>query len=402
MKLTTVKITDLISPEYNPRDITPEDMDKLKTSITEFGYVDPIIVNDVNNHIVGGNQRYEALLELGFEDVEVSFIHEPDLNREKALNIALNKISGDWDFGKLTEILDDLELNGFDITLTGFEGLDDIDIDLDGDYDVNYDDSDDLLEEDDFTVGDDIEVTVKTGDVYELGNHRLMCGDSTKIDDLNQLMNGEKADMVFTDPPYGMFLDTDNTGMVGFAAGNKYKAVQGDSSDFSKELITTIFNNFEYCKEIFTWGCDYYAELIPNRNDGSWVVWDKQNKGEGVNDNYDKMFGSNFELCFSKNKHKRAIARVLWKGFFGLQNEDTRKRVHPTQKPLALVDWFTSKFSDEGDLIVDLYGGSGSTLISCEQTDRRCYMMEIDPMYCQVIINRWEDLTGETAVKLEE
>lgn len=208
--------------------------------------------------------------------------------------------------------------------------------------------------------------------------------------------------MIFTDPPYGMFLDTDNTGMRGLAPGNKYKKVIGDNNDFTPELINTIFDNFDDVKEIFMWGADYYAELIPNRNSGSWIVWDKQNEdGQiGVND-YDKMFGSNFELCYSKTKHKRAIARVLWKGFFGLQNEDTKKRVHPTQKPIKLCDWFISKFSETDDKILDLYGGGGSTLIACEQLNRNCYMMEIDPQYCQTIINRYEDFTGKKAEKIK-
>ena len=120
MKIEKVKIKDLISPRYNPRDITAEEMDKLKRSLSEFGYVDPIIVNDVNMHIIGGNQRYEAMRELGYNDIDVSFVHIEDINREKALNVALNKISGDWDIEKLDELLVDLDADGFDITLTGF------------------------------------------------------------------------------------------------------------------------------------------------------------------------------------------------------------------------------------------------------------------------------------------
>lgn len=131
------------------------------------------------------------------------------------------------------------------------------------------------------------------------------------------------------------------------------------------------------------------------------MVWDKQNNGEGVNDAYDKMFGSNFELCWSKNKHKRALARVLWKGFFGMQNEDAKCRIHPTQKPLELVKWFLEKFSKVSDLVVDLYGGSGSTLICCEKMDRICYMIEYEPKYCDAIIKRYENLTGKKAVKIK-
>lgn len=123
MKIEKVNIQELISPAYNPREITPEEMEKLKNSITEFGYVDPIIVNEVNNHIVGGNQRYEALKELGYDEVDVVYVHEEDPNREKALNIALNKISGEWDFSKLGEIFEEMKVEGFDVDLTGFEEI---------------------------------------------------------------------------------------------------------------------------------------------------------------------------------------------------------------------------------------------------------------------------------------
>ena len=153
-------------------------------------------------------------------------------------------------------------------------------------------------------------------------------------------------------------------------------------------------------KETFIWGADYFAELLINRNDGSWIVWDKQNNGEGCNDSYDKMFGSNFELCWSKQKHKRALARVLWKGFFGMQNEDTKKRVHPTQKPTELASWFFTKFSKENNIILDLFLGSGSTLIAAEKLKRKCYGMELDEKYCDVIIERWEQFTGQKAKKI--
>ena len=198
MEIVKVDINELISPEYNPRQITDDEMGKLKNSINEFGYVAPIIVNKHNNHIVGGNQRYEALKSLGYADVDVIFVDEQDLNREKALNIALNKISGEWDFVKLADILDDLELNDFDISLTGFDEpeLEDFGIEDQTEHEPVE------IVEDDYEEPDELEVIVQHGDIYILGNHRLMCGDSTSVDDVEKLMNGNKADMVFTDPPY--------------------------------------------------------------------------------------------------------------------------------------------------------------------------------------------------------
>ena len=185
--------------------------------------------------------------------------------------------------------------------------------------------------------------------------------------------------------------------------GNKYDKVIGDNEDFSPQLINTVFDNFGYCKEIFLWGADYYSDYLPNKNEGSWFVWDKrsnENQDIEIIKQADKMFGSCFELCWSKTKHRREIARVKWAGIFGTETEFDKGRVHPTQKPIKLSSWFINKFSNENENIIDLYGGSGSTLIACEQLNRNCYMMELSPIYCQVIINRWEDYTGEKAEKL--
>ena len=143
--------------------------------------------------------------------------------------------------------------------------------------------------------------------------------------------------------------------------------------------------------------------MIPNRNDGSFIVWDKRaNEGGTIeqDESSDKMFGSCFELCWSKTKHKRDIARVKWAGMFGMNQTTDAKRVHPTQKPIALVAWFLNRYGKEGDIVADLFGGSGSTMIACEQLGRKCRMMELDPHYCTVIIARWEKLTGQKAIKL--
>jgi len=243
----------------------------------------------------------------------------------------------------------------------------------------------------------------KLGDLWILGDHRLLCGDSTDIDQVNKLMDGEKADMVFTDPPYGMKLDCDWSSAkssLKFASeksalgGKKHRNVIGDHEDFSPELINTVFKNFGYCKEVFLWGADYYAEYLPNKNDGSWVVWDKR-----LDESADKMYGSTFELCWSKARHKRMLARVKWAGIFGTEQEFDRKRHHPTQKPIKLAEWFFDYYSlQDKKKVVDLYGGSGSTLIASEKAKKRCFIMELDPKYVDVIIQRWQDFTGKEAV----
>jgi len=238
------------------------------------------------------------------------------------------------------------------------------------------------------------EPITKPGDLWILGRHRLLCGDSTDKETVEKLMSGVKADMVFTDPPYGMHLDTDYSEIKGSKnakiqgkGGRKYEPVIGDNDDFSPELIEAIFSNFGYCGEIFIWGADYFAELIPNRNDGSWVAWDKRGSEDA-----DKIIGNCFELCWSKAKHKKEIARVKWMGAFG--SADARERVHPTQKPLKLCEWFFNKYGGEGEVVADLFGGSGTTLIACEQLNRTCYMMELDPKYCDVIVQRYINLKG--------
>ena len=220
-------------------------------------------------------------------------------------------------------------------------------------------------------------------------------------------MDGAKADMVFTDPPYGMNLDTDYRKMKGNSNvefkqrknkvdGKKYNEVIGDNEDFKPELVTTIFDNFDYCKEIFVWGADYYPELLKGYKDGNFIIWDKRDD----NEQFDKMYGSSFEACWSKNKHRKEIARVRWCGVFGTEKEFDKKRFHPTQKPIKLAEWFLKKYSKDEHIVIDLFGGSGSTLIACEQLNRVAYLMELEPKWCDVIIKRWEALTGEKAVKI--
>jgi len=366
MKSSEIKLN-----KNNPRIIKNAKFKALVKSLKDFPEMSkarPIVINQ-DNMILGGNMRYKAMIEAGWTDIPIKKVNWSE-KKQKEFIVKDNLAYGEWDYDILANDYDLKELEEYGMEMDSFN-------------------LENEIIEDEAPAVEQGEPISKLGEVYQLGRHRLMCGDSTKIEDVEKLMGGKKADMVFTDPPYGMFLDTDFSDMEGIAKGNKYDNVIGDHNDFTPELITTVFEKFGYCKEIFMWGGDYYSELLENRNKGSWVVWDKMRGGEGVNDNYDKMFGSNFEMCWSKERHKRAIARVLWKGIFGLSSEDTKSRVHPTQKPTELVRWFTDKFSKPKGLIIDLFGGSGSTLIACEQTDRTCYMMELDKKYADVIRKRY-------------
>jgi len=254
-------------------------------------------------------------------------------------------------------------------------------------------------EEDNYEIPNEIETDIVLGDLFEIGEHRLLCGDSTDSDSVAKLMNGQKADMVFTDPPYGMFLDTNYDQM--FAndknhkkTGERFEKVKGDHNDFVPELINTIFSCFNDTKEIFIWGADYFAELIPDRINGSWVVWDKR-----CDENMDKVSGNTFELCWSKQKHKRLVARILWSGHHGMHKDDTKTRVHPTQKPTELAKWFFNQWGNDYDLVADLFLGSGTTMVASHQLKRKCYGMELDPKYCQVIIDRMKKLDPSLEIK---
>lgn len=376
MEIVKVDINELICPEYNPRQITDDEMEKLKNSINEFGYVAPIIVNKHNNHIIGGNQRYEALKSLGYTDVDVVFVDEPDLNREKALNLALNKISGEWDFIKLADILDDLELNDFDISLTGF---DDLELESFGIEEDSKEHEPAEVVEDDYGEPDELEVTVQQGDIYILGNHRLMCGDSTKTEDIALLMDGKRADMVFTDPPY----------------------------DLEDNYSTIIFKNTKANAEIF---------IMTNERKLAHIIV-----------KYDKYFRRLFAVDFKVARLINSNAPMTQVDFIGhfrkeppttfnnlndhfttlIESPKTSKTQehnfnHKHCKNITLPSEFIKHFSNEKENILDLFGGSGSTLIACEQLNRNCYMMELDQKYCQVIINRWEEFTGEKAEKILE
>ena len=371
------------------------DIEKAKTSILKYGWSFPFFVwvSGKTNYCLDGHCRMLVLKQLEAEgylipELPVVYISAKNKTEAKQKLLRLNSQYGRMTKESVLEFAEDLELNFDEIALP--------------DSVIDFTDAEEPQE----TEGDDEapeldeENTVsKLGEMYELGNSILMCGDSTDPQQVARLMGGIKADCVFSDPPYGMGLDTDFSSMVNkleFAEGknikNGKKYAQGIVDDFKPELIKTVFENFGYCKEIFLWGADYFAELLEDKNKGSWIVWDKRASAEQdleKDESADKMYGSCFELCWSKNKHKRDIARVKWAGVFGTEQEFDHKRYHPTQKPIKLAEWFINRYTTEGQTIVDLYGGSGCTLIACEKNNRQCRMMEFDPHYVDVIRRRY-------------
>jgi DNA modification methylase len=378
MKITQRSVEDLIPYARNSRTHSDGQVAQIAASIKEFGWTNPILV-DGESVVIAGHGRLLAARKLGHTEVPTIELGDLTETQKRAYVIADNRLALDagWDDEMLRLELGELEELGFDLELTGFT-LDEITALKPVELEPGLTDEDAVPEVPEHPV------TV-LGDVWVLGKHRLMCGDSTSIDAVEKLMDGQKADMVFTDPPYGMNLDTDYTKMAETKIkSKKYDRVIGDDKDFDASVMLGIFN---YVQEIFLWGADFYYLSLPKG--GSWIIWDKRSEAS------DGLTGNHFETLWSKTRHRRRIIRHLWAGFTA-RNEDT-KRVHPTEKPVKVLQDVMGEYSKIGNVVVDLFGGSGSTLIACEKTGRINRSMELDPKYCDVIVQRWQEFTGQTA-----
>lgn len=395
MNIKKMFINDLIPASYNPRkDLKPSDKEyqKIKTSIETFGYVEPIIVN-YDFTIVGGHQRLKVLKDLGFKEVDVVQI-DVDKSQEKALNIALNKISGEWDFEMLESLLQELRDEDFDISLTGFD-LDEIQSILEGD---------EISEpkEDDFDVESELENVIepitKRGNVWILGNHRLMCGDSTNKNDVQKLMNNQKVDLIVTDPPYNV----DYTGKTKDAL--KIENDKKDNDSFYQFLFDAHSRMYEHANDgagIYVFhsdseGLNFNKALIESGFKLSQCcIWVKQTLVMGRKDYHSKhepiLYG--WKPTGSHNWYTDRKQTTVWEF-----DRPSRNAEHPTMKPIPLISYPIQNSSKINDKVMDLFGGSGSTLIACEQLKRSCFTMELDPKYCDVIVKRWETLTEKKAV----
>ena len=390
-KFAVMKLTDIKPNPNNPRIIKDANFKKLVKSIEEFPKMmalRPIVV-DEDGMVLGGNMRLRALQHLQFKDIPDEWVKRAAYlteDEQRRFIIADNVSGGEWDVEDLSANWDrqDLEDWGLEIEWPVIEPE---------------------ATEDDYEIPDTIETDIVLGDLFEIGEHRLLCGDSTDSDAIKRLMDGKKTDMVFTDPPYGMFLDTDysqikgsekSIGFKGNKVGNKYEKIIGDNEDFTPELINTIFASFPYCKEVFIWGADYFIDLLPNYGkDGSWIVWNKRSS-----EAQQRGIGNCFELCWSMTKHKRYVFDFEWFGFLSKDDpKEARNRVHPSMKPSKLIGKFIEHFCKDVKTIVDLYLGSGTTMVAAHQLKRKCYGMELDPKYCKVIIDRMQKLDSNLIVK---
>lgn len=392
MLIKQLPIAELKPAAYNPRkELKPGDaeFEKLKRSIDEFGYVELVVVNAANdNTVISGHQRLSVLKHLGQETADCVVV-ELDEMREKALNVAMNKISGEWDNDKLALLIADLDASDFDAELTGF---DDAEIaQLIGSLDEGE------VEDDDFDLTAALEAAafVERGDIWTVGRHRLVCGDATSADDVATLMDGKRANLVLTDPPYNVAFES------GSGLSIKNDKMAGDK--FYDFLLSAFTNMVGVCEKgasayvfhadteglnfrrafaeagFYLSGCCIWVKdsLVLGRSPYQW-------QHEPV------LFG-----WVKTGKHRWYADRkqtTIWRFDKPRRNAD-----HPTSKPLDLLAYPIGNSTQANAIVLDTFAGSGSTLMAAEATDRICYAMELDEKYASVILRRYAEHTGDAA-----
>lgn len=387
MVIQTLPVDKLVPADYNPRkDLKPGDTEyeKLKRSLTEFGYVEPVIWNKTTGHIVGGHQRAKILIETGVTEIECVVV-EMSEEKEKALNVALNKINGEWDKDKLSLLIADLQGADFDVSLTGFDAAE-IDKLLDSGNDAA---------EDSFDVDAELEKPAfsKLGDVWTLGRHRVICGDSTKPETYSTLMGGKQANLILTDPPYGIDYDK--------GAAGKIKNDKFDSDEGFYKFLHDAFS----------------AMAGTLAADGAAYVFHADSKGltfrRAFEDAGFKLSGcciwakNTFTLGRSDYQWCHEPCLYGWKksgkhNWYGDRKQSTiwnfdkpsRSEKHPTMKPVPLLAVPMKNSTQTNGVVLDPFGGSGSTLICAEQLAREAYLIELDEKFVDVIVNRYIETVG--------
>ena len=389
MVIESIKAELLMPAKYNPRkDLKPGDAEyeKLKKSLEEFGYVEPVIWNKTTGNVVGGHQRLKVLLSMGMTEIDCVVV-ELSEEKEMALNVALNKISGDWDKNKLALLIADLQGADFDVSLTGFDPAE---ID-----DLFKDTLKDGIKDDEFDVEAELAKPAKTkpGDIWLLGRHKLICGDTTNPDTLKTLMGEEKANLVVTDPPYNVNYE---------GSAGKIKNDNMDNENFYKFLFDAFVNTESVMADdssIYVFHAD--TEGLNFRkafSDAGFYlsgtcIWKKQSLVLGRSpyqwQHEPVLFGWK-----KKGRHQWYTGRkesTIWEFDKPKKNGD-----HPTMKPIPLLAYPIMNSSLTNSIVLDPFGGSGSTLIACEQTDRICRTVELDEKFCDVIVSRYIELVGSS------
>ena len=362
-------IQDLRGYDKNPRRFTEKGLKDLKESLKKCGDANIITIN-ADNTILGGHARLTVMKQLGYKEVDVK-VPNRLLNEQevKEVVIRLNaNTAGEWDLDKLEADfnLDELQEWGLDIEFTELE------------------EEKEIVEDE---VPEEVETRAKLGDIWQLGEHRLMCGDSTSVTDVEKLMNGTKADMVFTDPPYNIAY----SGVSDKRSIMNDKMSDDDFVDFLCASIPTTETAYICCSWQYAHLFKRAMELL-NMPPKSMIIWNKVNPAQHL----DKYFKQHEIIWyFGKFGGEKTLRGDIW------ECKRQRNTVHPTMKPIELISMALSDQPNK-KTVYDGFGGSGSTLIACEQLNRKCFMMELDPHYCDVIIQRWENLTGKKAVLCEQ
>ena len=376
------RVDDLIPYVNNSRTHSDEQVTQVAASIKEFGFTNPILI-DEHNGIIAGHGRLMAAKKLNLEQVPTITLVGLSDSQRKAYVIADNKLAlnAGWDLELLKIEIDELKDLDFDIDLLGFSA-DEL-ADLIPEIETLADDKEDEVPE------PPVDPVTKRGDIWLLGNHRLMCGDSTMIDDVERLMNGNKADMVFTDPPYGVSYQSNQR-----TKSEKFDVLKND------DVFLDIAPIIEACSTgwVFVWTSWKVLTTWIDLFDGfgypsNQVIWYKG--GGGIGD-LKKTFASDYETALVWHRGAELTGKRIgsvWK----VDKDGASTYLHPTQKPVALAEEAIDKTTKKGYTVLDLFGGSGSTLIACEKTGRVARLMELDEKFVDVIIKRWQDYTGKEA-----
>lgn len=366
MKIEQIQTEKLIPYARNSRTHSDEQIAQIMASIKEFGFTNPVLV-DEDGGIIAGHGRTVAAQRLQMKTVPCIRLTHLTSAQKKAYVIADNKLAlnAGWDDEMLKVEIGELRDEDFDLSLTGFsdEELEKL---------LAQAVTEGLVDEDQVPEVPE-EPKTKLGDIYKLGRHRIMCGSATMLGDVEKLMHGVYPDLIHTDPPYGMSA-VSKSGVLKKTYGTD---ILGDANpDVAKDAFNLIFGLYPDSKQIW-WGANYYSSALPDSE--CWLVWDKNN---GQSDQTDcELAWANF----------RSVVRQF------TQSSEKTNRVHPTQKPVSLMEWIIKRFHLNAKTIADFFGGSGSTLIAAEKNGIAAYVMELDPKYCDVIVKRWEDFTGQKA-----
>lgn len=390
---TTVSIDSLQLWDRNPRSIKGDRFNELKERLKRQGQIKPLLVAKDGKTVIGGNMRLRAMKELGIEEVWIS---QTEAQTDKEIfDLALtdNEEFGYYEQEQVAELalelgLSPLELKSYALSLGEPTTLDLV-IDKFGPEVTEEDEESPEIDED--------ETVSQKGEIYQLGEHRLMCGSATDKEDIQTLLDGVEPEVVMTDPPYGIAI-VNNTSVGGGGAtkfGGKVGKVVDSTKGFSEiigdETTDTARESYEVCTELgfknyIIWGGNYFTDFVPPSP--CWVVWDKQNTGNFAD----------VEMAWTSYDKGAKLYHYLWNGLSreGNRNDELVSRVHPTQKPVGMQQKVLQDFTKADDVVLDLFGGSGSLLIACKNTNRTCYMMELDPKYTDVIRKRyWKHVNGD-------